>query len=157
MSKRNQVCSGLAHWTVRCTRPVQGWTSHSRVSAGALRYNSPNCLVCHWTVRCTSGAMTNSCNGQLQKHADSATVENSAQQSKSVESEMHRTVSGVAPDCPVPQEDNGSNGRLLPNPNGWVTWWCTGQWTWPVRWRTRLSDAPIASSLPQRLVGGWGL
>jgi hypothetical protein len=46
-------------------------------------------------------------------------------------------VFGVAPDCPVPQEDNGSNGRLLPNPNSWVTWR-----------RTQLSGAPIASSLP---------
>jgi hypothetical protein len=29
---------------------------------------------------------------------------------------------GAAPDCPVPLEDKGSNGRLRPNPNGWVTW-----------------------------------
>jgi hypothetical protein len=33
----------------------------------------------------------------------------------------------VASDCPVPQEDNGANGRLLLNPNGWVTWRRTGQ------------------------------
>jgi hypothetical protein len=31
-------------------------------------------------------------------------------------------LSGAALDCPVPQEDNGANGRLLPNPNGWVMW-----------------------------------
>jgi hypothetical protein len=36
-------------------------------------------------------------------------------------------LSGVASDCPVPQEDNGANGRLLLNPNGWVTWRRTGQ------------------------------
>jgi hypothetical protein len=24
--------------------------------------------------------------------------------------------------CPVPLEDKASNGRLRPNPNGWVTW-----------------------------------
>jgi hypothetical protein len=42
----------------------------------------------------------------------------------------------VALDCPVPQEDNGANGRLLSNPNGWVTWRRTGQSTGPVRWRT---------------------
>jgi hypothetical protein len=34
-------------------------------------------------------------------------------------SEAHQTVNSV---CPVPQEDKGSNGRLRPNPNGWVTW-----------------------------------
>jgi hypothetical protein len=33
----------------------------------------------------------------------------------------------VAPDCLVPQEDNNTNGRLLLNPNGWVTWRRTGQ------------------------------
>jgi hypothetical protein len=41
-------------------------------------------------------------------------------------------LSGVAPDCLVPQEDNDANGRLLPNPNGWVTWRHTGQSTVPV-------------------------
>jgi hypothetical protein len=33
----------------------------------------------------------------------------------------------VTPDCPMPQEDNGANVQLLPNPNGWVTWRHTGQ------------------------------
>jgi hypothetical protein len=60
----------------------------------------------------------------------------------------------VAPDYPVPQEDKASNGQLLQNPNGWVTWRRTGQPTLRVRWRTGLSGAPIDSSLPQRLVGG---
>jgi hypothetical protein len=31
-------------------------------------------------------------------------------------------MSGAAPDCPVPLEDKASNGRLLPNPNSWMTW-----------------------------------
>jgi hypothetical protein len=55
-------------------------------------------------------------------------------------------MSGVAPDCPVPLEDKASNGQLLQNPNGWVTWRRTG-----------LSGAPIASSLPNgyNLVGGY--
>jgi hypothetical protein len=54
----------------------------------------------------------------------------------------------------MPHEDKASNGQLLPNPNGWVTWRRTGQSTGPVPWRTGLSGAPIDSSLPQRLVGG---
>jgi hypothetical protein len=39
-------------------------------------------------------------------------------------------LSGAAPDCPVPLEDKASNGQMLQNPNGWVTWlahrtvWC---------------------------------
>jgi hypothetical protein len=59
--------------------------------------------------------------------------------------------SGVAPDCPVPQEDKVSNGRPAPNPNGWLTWRHTGQRTVIVRWCTGLSGAPITSSLHQRL------
>jgi hypothetical protein len=34
--------------------------------------------------------------------------------------DSEQDLSGVAPDCPVPQEDNNANGRLLPNPNSWV-------------------------------------
>jgi hypothetical protein len=78
----------------------------------------------HRTVRCTSGATTIQRNGRLQRHPDIAIVENSEQQSQSAESEVHRTVNKT---CPVPQEDKASNGRLLPNPNGWVTWRRTEQ------------------------------
>jgi hypothetical protein len=48
---------------------------------------------------------------------------NSARQSRAAvrgapNSEQY--LSGAAPDCPVPLEDKGSNGRLRPNPNGSV-------------------------------------
>jgi hypothetical protein len=33
-----------------------------------------------------------------------------------------QSLSGAAPDCPVPLEDKASNGRKLPNSNGWVAW-----------------------------------
>jgi hypothetical protein len=32
--------------------------------------------------------------------------------------DSEQDLSGVAPDCPVPQEDKTSNGRLLSNTNG---------------------------------------
>jgi hypothetical protein len=38
--------------------------------------------------------------------------------------------------------------NFAPNPNGWVTWQRTGLRTVPVRWRTKLSGAPIASNPP---------
>ena len=66
-------------------------------------------------------------------------------------------LSGVAPDCPVQQDDKGFNGRLAPNPNGWVDVARTEQCTVHVRWRTGLSGAPIASSLPNGYGSGWGL
>ena len=56
-----------------------------------------------------------------------------------------------ASDCLVPQEDKAPTVDRAPNPNGWLTWRHTGQRTIPVRWRTGLSGAPIASSLGQQL------
>jgi hypothetical protein len=66
-------------------------------------------------------------------------------------------LSGVAPDCPVPQEDKAPTVESALNPHGWVTWWRTGQGTVPVWWHTGLSGAPIASSLPNGYQSGWGL
>jgi hypothetical protein len=40
-------------------------------------------------------------------------------------------LSGVAPDCPVLQGDKAPIVDFAPNPNGWVTWRCTGQPTVP--------------------------
>jgi hypothetical protein len=63
-------------------------------------------------------------------------------------------LSGAAPDCPVPLEDKGSNGRLHPNPNVWVTW---------LAHRTVSGGAPASpvrlstAAPPQRLFGGWGV
>jgi hypothetical protein len=66
-------------------------------------------------------------------------------------------LSGVAPDCPVPQEDKAPTVDPALNPNGWVTWRRTGQGTVHVRWRTGLSGAPFASSLPNGYGSGWEL
>jgi hypothetical protein len=70
--------SGMPSDSVRCTRTIQSPTCHSRVSQGALRYNSSDCPVCHQTVRCTSEATATSRNGQLQKRGRRATMMNSA-------------------------------------------------------------------------------
>jgi hypothetical protein len=121
-------------------RTVHMSTSHSREFQGALRYKSPDCPVCHRTTA-------------IQRQWSTAKVPatvSSARQSQS--SEVI-----VALDCPVPQEDKASNGRPAPNPNGWVMWRRTGQGTLSVRWRTRMSGAPIASSLPNGYGSGWGL
>jgi hypothetical protein len=101
--------------SVRCTRTIQGPTSHSRVFAGALRYNSPDCLVCHRTVRWASGVTTTYAQ-RLTLTALQCHVEVRAA------SQRGTRLSGAPPDCPVPQEDKGTNSQLLQNPNGWVTW-----------------------------------
>jgi hypothetical protein len=62
------------------------------------------------------------------------TVQHSTAQKSEQQSQRGTGLSGVAPDCPMPQGDKASNGRLASNPNGWVTWRRTGQGTVPVRW-----------------------
>jgi hypothetical protein len=90
--------SGVPPDSVGCTKTVQSPTSHSRVSPGALRYNSLDCPVCHRTVRCDSGATTTSRNGRLQNRGDQSYSEEQCTQSQSQGSEAHRTLNSV---CPV--------------------------------------------------------
>jgi hypothetical protein len=129
-------------------------TSHSRVSAGALRYNSPDCPVCHRTVWCTIGATTTSLNGRLQKLKNRWTVRNSARRSQSAESVAHRTMNRS---CLVWHRTvrchNKTTAPTIDYSQTLAVGWCGGA---PDSLQD-LSGAPIDSSLPQRLVGGWGL
>jgi hypothetical protein len=52
---------------------------------------------------------------------DIATVKNSPRRVRG-SPDGEQCQSGAAPDCPVPLENKASNGRQLPNSNGWVTW-----------------------------------
>jgi hypothetical protein len=127
-------------WGTRQCPACQGRSTPTlrlRVSKAALRYNSLDCPVCHRTVWCACGATTTSRNGQLQKYLTQGTVRAESERSIRGAPDSEQYLSGAAPNCPVPQEDKASNSRRAPNPNGWVTWR-----------RTRLSGAPIASSLP---------
>jgi hypothetical protein len=96
--------SGVPPDSVRCTRTVQGPRSHSRVFAGVLRYNSPDCAVCHQTVRCATGLSGEPAdNGSLRATVDckiTDKVNSAAAEVKAAKSEGTR-LSGVAPDCPV--------------------------------------------------------
>jgi hypothetical protein len=64
-------------------------------------------------------------------------------------------LSGVAPDCPVQQDDKGSNDRPASNPNGCADVARIGQCTVVVWWRTGLSGAPIASRIQPTARSGW--
>jgi hypothetical protein len=69
---------------------------------------------------------------------------------RAVKSERTR-LSGVPPDCPVPQEDKGLQWSTAPNPNGLLMWrapdneqchvWCT----------TRLFGVPVNSRVSQQM------
>jgi hypothetical protein len=53
--------------SVRCTRTVQGSISHPRENAGALRYNSPDCLVSQRATAIQRATVdSNSRNSELQ-------------------------------------------------------------------------------------------
>jgi hypothetical protein len=136
--------SGVPPDNVRCTRAVQVSTSYSRENAGAIHYNSLDCPVSqrataiqHATVNFDSGNSVAQCTAEVRAAKSEGTV-----------------LSGVAPDCPVPQEDKAPMVNFPPNPNSWVTWWRTGQRTVPIRWHTGLSGTDIANSLPNGYLGG---
>jgi hypothetical protein len=63
--------------------------------------------------------------------------------------------SGVAPDCPVHQDDKALQRSTAPDPNGCADMARTGQCTMTVRWRTRLSAAPIDNRNQPTARSGW--
>jgi hypothetical protein len=133
-----------------CHRTVSGAPGPYRAELATLEFLQAHSAINHRTVWCAtrlsgapaeqrlSSAMVD-CNDALTALQCAAEVRVEVRGT----SDSEQDLSGVAPDCLVPQEDKASNGRLLPNPNGWVMWRRTG-----------LSGAPVDSSHPQRLVGG---
>jgi hypothetical protein len=97
--------SGVPPDSVRCTRVVRLQTLHLQVSEAALRYNSPDCLVCHRTVRCTSGATARQRNGRLHSALTSLQYAAEVRATARGAPDSAQYLSGAAPDCPVPQED----------------------------------------------------
>jgi hypothetical protein len=97
-------------------------------------------------------------NGSLCQRStlQSAKVSNSAATESEAQKLEGTGLSDVAPDYPVQLEDMALQRSTAPNPNRYADVACTGQCTVPVRWRTGLSGAPIASSPCQRLQSGWG-
>jgi hypothetical protein len=133
-----------------CHRTVSGAPGPYRTKPATLGFQQEHSAIIRRTVRCASGATANSRNDRLCKGYSALQCASEVRAEVRGTPDSEHDLSGVAPDCPVPQEDNGTNSGLLPNPNGWLTWRRTGQTTVPVRWRTGLSGVPIDSSLPQR-------
>jgi hypothetical protein len=95
-------------------------------------------------------------NGQLRPMVDCGkqrTVHNVEVRSQNCKVRTHRTISGVPPDCPVPQEDKGLQWSTSPNPNGRLTWHALDSEQCSVRCTTRLSGVPIDSNSWN---SGWG-
>jgi hypothetical protein len=117
--------------SVRCTRPY----NFKPTTLGNSRARS---AIIHRTVWCATGAMAICANGRLCK-VNSVTAEVRAAKSEST------GLSGVAPDCPVPQEDKAPTIDPAPNPNGWVTGGA------PDKEQCLSGGAPDCQQPPQRL------
>jgi hypothetical protein len=101
--------------SVRCTTgqcPVHQGEPAQLFTFGFPRRTS---AIIHRTIRCASGA-TAICAQRSTLQSEQC---NSECQSRS---QRGTGLSGVTPDCPVPQEDRASNGRPAPSPNGRMTW-----------------------------------
>jgi hypothetical protein len=129
-------------------RTVSGAPGPYRCQPATLGKTEARSAIIHRTVRCATGL-----SGEPAEQRLSTRKVNSNRWIVSWQKSEQEV--RVAPDCPVPQEDKAPMVESVLNPNSWVTWRCTGQGTVPVRWRTGLSGAPIARSLPNGYQSGW--
>jgi hypothetical protein len=137
-----------------CHRTVSGALGPYRCQPATPGNFRAHLAIIHRTVRCATGLSGESAgNGYPAPTVDSAKCYSGEQCRTEVRAARSEGtgLSGVASDCPVSQEDKAPTVDGAPNPNGWIMWQRTGQGTVPVRWRTGLSGAPIASNLGQRL------
>jgi hypothetical protein len=156
--KRNQGCRGLAHRTVS---GAPGTVLSELATFGFLESHS---AIIHWTVRCSTG-LSGAPSGAT---ATAPTVVYKSEQcvwtvcgqfAQSQSSARRRTrqwivsvrcgtgLSGVALDCPVPQDVRAPKVKTIRTITvGWRGW-RTGQC--PVR--------PSTAAFPNSWIGGWGL
>jgi hypothetical protein len=127
-------CTG--HCPVR--QPGALWTRHSLDFHDSLRYNSPDCPV---SQRSNSSLRAN---GRLRRVYND---EHCRAEVRAAKSEVTGR-SGVAPDCPVQQDDKALQRSTAPDPNGCTDVAHTRQCTVTVRWRTghRQQNQPMARS-----------
>jgi hypothetical protein len=133
-----------------CHRTVSGAPGPYRCQPATLRNSRAHSTIIQRTVRCATRLSGEPAEQRLSAPTVDSDRMNSAAQYhaevRAAKSEGHRTFR-----CCKRTKLQRSN------PNGWVTWRRTGQGTVHVRWRTGLSGAPVASSLPNGYGSGWGL
>jgi hypothetical protein len=115
-----------------CHRTLSGASGPYNLKPATLRFLIACSALIHRTVRCATGL----CGAPAEQRLLRATVVCKSWRSElqwrtvRIESESlvrgapdtEQCLSGAAPDCPMPLEDKASNGQMLQNPNGWVTW-----------------------------------
>jgi hypothetical protein len=147
--KSAEVCPGLAHRTVRCTRDSNSELltfgnsgSHSAIIHRTVRCSTGQCLVAHRTVRCASGATATSTPTVTCNCIQCATVRAEVRHAPEGAPDSLQDLSGAPPDCPVAQKTEAPTVRIqrLGDMAGAPD---------SVRWCTGLSGAPCDSSLHQ--------
>jgi hypothetical protein len=147
--KSAEVCPGLAHRTVQCTRDSNSELltfgnsgGRSAIIHRTVRCSTGQCPVAHRTVRCASGATTTSEPTVACNRIECATVRADVRLAPEGAPDSLQDLSGAPQDCPVPQKTEAPTVRIQ----------------WPgdvvgapdsVRWRTGLSGAPFDNSLHQ--------
>jgi hypothetical protein len=132
-----------------------GRTTDIPATLGNLEARS---AIIHRTIRCATGLSGVLAEQQLparQWLSAKATVRNSVATEVRAQKSEGTGLSGVAPDCPVQLKDKRPQRSTAQNPNGCADVARTGQCTVTVRWRTGLSDAPIASRIQPTARSGW--
>jgi hypothetical protein len=91
-------------------------------------------------------------NGQLRPMVDCGEQWSAQKSEVRIAKSEHIGLSGVPPDCPVPQDDKGLQRSTSPNPNGLLTWHAPDSEQCHVRCITGLSGVP--STTTTRIVVG---
>jgi hypothetical protein len=147
--KSAEVCPGLAHRTVWCTRDSNSELltfgnsgGRSAIIHRTIWCSTGQCPVAHQTVRCASGATTTSRQRSSAEGIKCATVRARVRAEPDGAPDTKQCLSGAPPDCPVAQKTEAPTvgiqrpGDMAGAPDS-------------DRWRTRLSGAPCDSSLHQ--------
>jgi hypothetical protein len=146
--KSYEVCPGMAHRTVRCTRDSNSELltfgnsgGRSTIIHRTVWCSTGQCPVAHRTIRCASGATTTSRQRSSAEGIKCATVRTRVRAEPDGAPDSEQCLSGAPPDCPVAQKTEAPTvgiqrpGDVAGAPDS-------------VRWRIGLSGAPCDSSLP---------
>jgi hypothetical protein len=147
--KSAEVCPGLAHRTIRCTRDSNSELltfgnsgGRSAIIHRTVRCSTRQCPVGQQTIRCASGATTTSRQWSFAEGIKCATVGARVRAEPDGAPNTEQCLSGAPPDCPVAQKTEAPTvgiqriGDVAGAPES-------------VRWRTGLSGAPCDNSLHQ--------
>jgi hypothetical protein len=132
-------------------RTLSGAQARAPRELAALGFSQSLSGKIHRTVRCITGLFSETIEQRstVRLRAQSAVPEVRRQSATT----GHTGLSGVPPDCLVPQEDRRLQRSTAPNPNSRLMWHSPGSEQYSVRCTTGVSGVPIDS---KGWNSGWG-